>query len=166
MPLGDPVIGQSFVGAIVAVPVAKTWSHARHLGIGMDITQDDQHLYHIAGGESAAKVTLFPEVSGSLQHAIEAHRCIPVEPVHDAGQVFRLVWFQKIVHVIAHDAESVKLKPVFILGSLDGEQQHIAARLATEVKAAIVATGRDVTKLDEAEERWCELQADLESPSV
>ena len=46
--------------------------------------------------------------------------------------------------MIAHDAEPVKLKPVFILGSPDGEQQEVATCLATEVEAAIVTTSRDV----------------------
>ena len=93
MPLGDPVIGQSLVGTIVTVAIAKPLPHARRPGIGMDVTQDDQRLHGIACGESAAKVTLFPEVSGPLQHAIEAHGRIPVQPMHDAGQVVRLVWF-------------------------------------------------------------------------
>jgi hypothetical protein len=71
-------------------------------------------------GEASAMVTLLPEMTRSVEHAIKTHRRVPVEPVHDLGQIFGFLRFDKVVDMITHNAEGVELEFVLLKSLFEG----------------------------------------------
>lgn len=144
MPCGQSVIAQLGIDAVVAVAVDKTACDPCDPGIGVNVAQGIQCPLAVVGRKGAAVIALFPKMPGPLEHPVKAHGAIPVEPVHDAGQIFMSRWFNQIMDVVAHHAESVKMKLILLLGPPDGVNKDFATKFAAQVEAAIVAPDRDM----------------------
>ena len=50
----------------------------------------------------------------------------------------------QIMDVIAHEAERIKLKSIFVLSFFDSVEKHLSTLYARETKLAIIAAGSDV----------------------
>ena len=109
MPLGESVVTQPVVDSIVGEIVEKALLHFSCFGVAVDIPQGIQCPFVVRFLKSAAMISLLPEMPCPIEHSVEAHGGVPVEPVHDAGQVFWL-WFEQIVNVITHDAEGIEFE--------------------------------------------------------
>ena len=48
------------------------------------------------------------------------------------------------MHMVAHNAQSIKLETVDFLASLDGVKQHLTTFVANQPKFAIITPNRDV----------------------
>jgi len=127
MPLRNAIIGQPIIGSIIAVVVEIALLHSRRFGVGVDVAQGIQRSFVIAVGKSRAVIPLFPEMPRPVQHPVKAHGCVPVEPVHNLGQIFRVLRFYQVMHVVAHDAQGIELKVMNFTALLDTKQQQIAA---------------------------------------
>ena len=101
----------------------------------MDIAQGIERTLLVVFVESCAVIPLFPEMPLSVEHAVEAHRRVPVEPVHDLGQIQRGFGFNQVVDVVTHDAK----KAVLLLSPFYRVQQHLSALLGRQVKFTVVA---------------------------
>ena len=112
MPLCQPVIYQLSMRPIVAVAIVKAFAHAHRLGIGVDITQGVQGVMVVVVGKAAAVITLLPKVPGTVEPAVATHGAVPVEPVHDAGQVSGRLGFEQVMDVIAYDTQGIEGKGV------------------------------------------------------
>lgn len=130
--------------AIVAELVEKSPLHLGALGIGMDVAQRIKDPFRIRPGKSTTVVTFFPKMPGSIQHLVKAHSRIPVQPMHDLGQIIGVFGFQQIVNMIAHDAKGIELELKFLQCCLDGIEQDLAALPAIQQELAVIATGSDV----------------------
>ena len=64
--------------------------------------------------------------------------------MHDAGQILVSGRFNQVMDVVAHHADSVKVKLILLLGPLDGVNKDVATKFAAQVKAAIVPPHRDM----------------------
>ncbi len=117
MPLGQPVVGQPVMSAVVAEVIKEPLPHLCSFGVGVDVPQGVQCPFVVRLLETAAVVSLLPKVTAAVEHPIETHGGVPVEPVHDAGQVFWGCGFQEVVDVITHDAEGVKFKVKLLYSS-------------------------------------------------
>ena len=129
---------------VVAEVVEEAWLHIRSLGVGVDIPQRVQCPFVIIIGEAGAVVTLLPEMPRSVQHPVEAHGSVPVEPVHDLGQIFGFLRFDQVVDMIAHDAEGVKLEVELLKSLFEGIEQNLTAFEAGQAKFAVIAPDGDV----------------------
>ena len=68
-------------------------------------------------------IAFLPKMSRAIQHPVKAHGRIPIEPVHDFGQVVRVLWLQQIMDMIAHNAQRIEFEAKLFLTSLDGTQK-------------------------------------------
>lgn len=57
-------------------------------------------------------IAFLPEVTSSIQHSVKTHGGVPVQPVHDFGQVFRVFRFDEIVNMVTHHTERVEFESV------------------------------------------------------
>jgi len=64
--------------------------------------------------------------------------------VHDAGQILMSRRFNQVMDVVAHHAESVKMKLILLLGPPDGVNKDFATKFAAQVEAAVIAPHRDM----------------------
>ena len=144
MPDGETIIGEPFVGAIIAEVIEKAGLHPCGFRVGMDVAQRIQGAAMVGVGEACAVVALLPKVAAAIEHAVEAHRRVPVEPVHDFGQIFRLCRFNQVMDVIAHDAQGIELKAIFLLAFMDGIEKDFAALTSRKAELSIVAADGDV----------------------
>lgn len=87
MPLRKTIRAQAIIGAVVAKVVEPASLHVRRFRIGMDISQCVQRSLFVRIGKAAAVIPLFPEVSSAVEHSVESHRGIPVQPMHDFWQI-------------------------------------------------------------------------------
>ena len=85
MPLGNAIIGQALMDAIVAEVIEETVLHLGAFGVGMDVSQSIEDSVMIRIWEPTAVIALLPKMSSSPQHLVKAHSGIPVNPVHDFG---------------------------------------------------------------------------------
>ena len=46
----------------------------------------------------------------TIEHPVEAHRCVPVEKMHDFRQIFWGSWFYEIVYVVRHDTQRMEMQ--------------------------------------------------------
>lgn len=83
MPLSQPVVRQSLMGSVVAEVVKKSSVHSGGFRVAVNVAQCVEGPIAIGILESRAVISLFPKMSRAIEHSIEAHRRIPVEPVHD-----------------------------------------------------------------------------------
>lgn len=93
MPLGQAIIGEFFITAIVAELVEKGRSHFRRFGIAVDVAQGIQYSVFVTSRKPFGKIALFPKVSRASEHSVKAHCRVPIEKVHDFRQIFRLFRF-------------------------------------------------------------------------
>jgi hypothetical protein len=77
----------------------------------------------------AAVVSLFPKMPRAVEHPVEAHGCVPVQPMPNLGQIFRFHGFQKVVDVVRHNAKCIQL------------ELELANRLTNSVEKYIAALG-------------------------
>ncbi len=144
MPLRQPIIGQPLVAAIVAKVIEKSRLHSRCFGVGMNIAQGIQRSSMVGIGKGGAVVALFPKVPGPVQHAVKAHRRVPIQPVHNLGQFLGLLRLQQVMHMVAHNAEGIELKTIFGFALGYGIQQHFATGQPRQPKFSIIAADCDV----------------------
>ena len=85
MPLGDAIVSEAVVSAVIAEIVEPTPLHVGGLRIGMNVAQRVEGAPMVSHRKPSTVVSLFPKVSSAVQQAIEAHGGIPVEPVHNFG---------------------------------------------------------------------------------
>ncbi len=78
-------------------------AHTRCLGVGMDIAQGVQGTLPVGDWKTATAVALLLKVPAVVEETVEAHGSVPIQPMHDLGQVFWSGRFQQIVHMVAHD---------------------------------------------------------------
>ncbi len=85
LPLGNTIIAQAVMDAIVTEVGEKALLHSGCSGVGVDIPQGIQRsaLSHI--GKACAVVSLLPKVPATVLHSVKTHGSIPVEPMHDFG---------------------------------------------------------------------------------
>ena len=55
------------------------------LGITMDIAQGVQSSFVVIVGKACTMIPFLPEVTCTVEHPIEAHGGVPIQPVHDLG---------------------------------------------------------------------------------
>ena len=87
VPFRQTIVTQFGVDAVIAVAVDEALAQVSRLGVGVDVTQCIQRTAVIVGWKTGAEIALLPEMAGAFEHAIERHSRVPVEPVHDLGQV-------------------------------------------------------------------------------
>ena len=117
MPLGQPVVGQSVMSAVIAEVIKEPLPHLCRFGVGVNVPQGVQCPFVVRFLETAAVVAFLPKVTAAVEHPIETHGGIPVEPVHDTRQVLWGCGFEHIVDMITHDAEGVKFKVKLLYSS-------------------------------------------------
>ena len=83
------------MGAIVAELVEKSPLHLGALGVGMDVAQRIEDPLRVRPGKPTTVVAFFPKMPGSIQHLVKAHSRIPVQPMHDFGQIIGVL--QRVV---------------------------------------------------------------------
>jgi hypothetical protein len=87
----------------------------------------------------------------TFQTSSKAHCRVPVEPVHYFWQIVWQRRFQQIMHMVAHNAQSIELETINFLTSLDGVKQHLTTFVANQPKFAIIAPNRDVIAVTRSE---------------
>lgn len=110
----------------------------------MDVAQGIQRPPLVRVGKPGAVIPLFPKMPSAVKHSVEAHGRKPVQPVHDFRQILRLLRLQQVVHMVAHDAQSIQLKAKPIATALDRHQQHLFAFKPGQAKVAVIASHSDV----------------------
>ncbi len=144
MPLGDTIITRAIVDAIVAKIVKKSRLHLCRFRVSMDIAQGIESAASFAIGKPGAVVAFFPKVSGAVEHSVKTHSSVPVQPVHNFGEVLRFLRLDEIMNVVAHHAQAVELESIFILYFFDGVQEHLTTFPPRQAKLAVVAAHGNV----------------------
>ncbi len=80
--IGKTIRAQAIIGAVVAEIIEPASLHVRRFRIGVDISQCVQRSLFVCVGKAAAVIPLFPKVASAVEHAVESHRGIPVQPMH------------------------------------------------------------------------------------
>jgi hypothetical protein len=106
----------------------------------VNVAQGCQDVPTVVIGDGNGMVTTLPKVSVSIEQTIEAHRAVPVEPVHQSRHIVGLERLDEIVNVIAHDAQAVKSEAIPFPGSFDAEQQDLPVPAFVQQELAIVAS--------------------------
>ena len=75
---------------VIEIALAQTGC----LGVGMNVAQGVQGTLPVGDRKTGTVVALLPKVPAAMEDAVEAHSGVPVQPVHDLGQVFRPGRFQ------------------------------------------------------------------------
>jgi hypothetical protein len=83
--LGQPVLGEAVVAAVVAVVIKPALLHVGGFGVGVDVAQGIERPSRIGRRKASAVVAFFPKVAAAVEQAVKAHGGIPVKPVHDLG---------------------------------------------------------------------------------
>lgn len=66
MPLGQSIVGESVVAAVVAVVIEKALLPVGGLGVGVDVAQGIQRPSLITHRKARAVVALLPKVAGAV----------------------------------------------------------------------------------------------------
>ncbi len=92
MPLGQPVVGQPVMSAVVGEVIEEPLPHSSTSRVGVNVPQGVQCPFVVRLLEAAAVVAFLPKVTAAVEHPIETHGGVPVEPVHYVeifpGEVF------------------------------------------------------------------------------
>jgi hypothetical protein len=85
MPLSDTIVAQAVMSTIVAEILEITLLHSCRFRVSVDISQSIQSPLLICISKACAVVSLLPKVTCAIEHSVEAHGSIRVQPVHDFG---------------------------------------------------------------------------------
>ena len=85
-----------------------------------------------------------PEMAGSTQESVHAHRHVPVHALHEPGQIGRVRGLDQEVNVVAHDREAVQPASKPSHRTADCEEDDRPRFAAAKIEGAIVAANRDV----------------------
>ena len=120
----------------------------------MDIAQGIQRSALIRIRKPRAVIPLLQEVPTAIQHPVKAHHRIPIQPMHNLGQILRLGRLQRVMHMVAHNAEGIELKPIFGLALADSIEQDIPTFLPHPSKVTIITAGGDVVAIARFQRSW------------
>jgi hypothetical protein len=90
-------------------------------------------------------IALFPKVSRAVEQAVETHRRIPVQPVHNSRHIIRHCGFQQVMHMVAHDAQGIELKAKLVAAAANRVQQYLPTFKSGQPKFPVIAAGGDTT---------------------
>ena len=107
MPGGDAVGGPARVAPVIGELVTKARGDSRREWIAMDVPQHVQDVPLVAVGDPGSVVASFPEVAATTEEAVQTHRGVPVEPVHDPRQFIGATRLDHVVDMIAHHRDRV-----------------------------------------------------------
>lgn len=112
VPGSQPLQATVGVRAIVTVHRKKPALHACRSGMARDGAQCVERTSGVLQRKPRAVIVLLPEVAGAMEYLVETHGRVPIEPVYKAGQSGGLGRFEKVVDVVAHEAQYVELEAV------------------------------------------------------
>ncbi len=155
MPLSYPIVTQPVMDAVVAEVIEEALLHSCCFGVGVDVPQGVQCSFIVRFLETAAVVAFLPEMPRPIEHPVKTHGSVPIQPVHDPGQIFWGGGFHEIVDMIRHDAEGIKFKVKLLYSSFEGVEKHLAAFMADELELAVIAPNGYVVVVSRLEvARW------------
>ena len=105
------------MSSVVGEVVEEALLHLCCFGVGVDVTQGVQCPLVVRLLETAAVVAFLPEMPRPIEHPVEAHGGVPVEPVHDPGQILWGCGFEQVVDMIAHDTEGIEFEVKLVSSS-------------------------------------------------
>lgn len=144
MPGGDAVGGPARVAPVVGELVTKARGDTRREWIAVDVPQHVQDVPLVAVGHPGSVVAGFPEVAATTEEAIQTHRGVPVQPVHDPREFIGETRLDQIVNMIAHHRDRVDASSKLLGRSGEGVKHEEPGLLALQVEGPIVAPHRHV----------------------
>ena len=89
-----------------------------------------------------------------MVEAIETHAGVPVEPVHDLGEVFGDTWLKEVVDMVGHDTKGIEFEVELLPGAVDSVEDDFFARSCGEPELAAIAASVDVVAIAGLEVAW------------
>lgn len=103
MPVRESILGELIVATIIREIVEESRLDPSCPRIPVNVAQRIQRPPLITEMKSRTVIALLPKVTTPTQHPIEAHGRIPVQPMHDLGQILWLLWVDQVMDVVRHD---------------------------------------------------------------
>jgi hypothetical protein len=119
VPFTDAIAFQSAVVPVVGIGVIKPFSHSCRFGIGVNVPECIQHSSVVFRSNRSGVVPCLPEVPATPSKAVECHRRIPTNPVHQAGELRGIIRSDEEVQVVCHQTH--RIQSVWHLGLCFGE---------------------------------------------
>lgn len=144
MPFTDAITFQPAVVPVVGIGVIKSFSYPCCHWIGVDIPECIQHPSVVFGGNRSGVIPCLPEVPATPSKAVECHRLIPTNPVHQAGQLGSIIRSDEQVQVICHQTHRIQPVRDFCLCFGEHCQQHIPPQTFGNQKLTAIAPERNM----------------------
>lgn len=132
------------ITAVIAKVIKKAGFHACGFGVGVDVAQGIEGALSVVVGEAVTTIALLPKVTFAIEQSIKGHGGVPVDPVHNFGQIIGFFGFDQVMDMVEHNAQSIEFEVIFVLGFFDDVQKGFADFATSQVKFAVIATGGDV----------------------
>ena len=101
VPLADAITPQPSVMSVIGIVVTKPFPDTCCLWIGVDIPQRIQDSPVIFWSNCCGVIPSLPKMPATTRKAIQCHRLIPANPMHQLWQFTCIIRTQKQVQVIA-----------------------------------------------------------------
>lgn len=88
MPLGEAIVGEAIVAAVVAEVVEEARPHFGSFGVAMNVAESIKGSIPIPWRKAIGKVTLLPKMPRAVQDPVKAHGGVPIEKLHYFRQIF------------------------------------------------------------------------------
>ena len=141
---GDAIGGAARVAPVVGELVTKPRRDARRERIAVDVPQHVQDVSLVTVGDPGGVVASFPEVAAATEEAVQTHRGVPVEPVHDPRQFIGATRLDQVVDMIAHHRDGVDASSELLGRPGEGVEYEEPGLLALQIEGPVVAPHRHV----------------------
>ena len=137
----------SIVGELVAKPRRRTGG----VRISVDVAQDVEYMPLVAIRNRYRVVSGFPEMPGPTKQAIQGDGRVPVQPLHQAREVRRILGLEQVVDMIAHQGDAMEACRILEERSAKRIEDHGPSLTAPKIEGAVVAPNRDVIRTSGSE---------------
>ena len=140
----QPIVLAGRVTSVVGELVPKTLRGTRGERIAVDVAQHVEHMTLVTIGNRYRVVSGFPEMPGPTKQAIQGDRRVPVQPLHQAREVRRVLGLEQVVDVIAHQGDAMEACRILEERSAKRIKDHGPSLTAPKIEGAVVTPNRDV----------------------
>ena len=104
----QPIVLAGRMASIVGELVPKTLRGTRGERIAVDVAQHVEHMTLVTIRNRYRVVSGFPEMPGPTKQAIQGDRRVPIQPLHQARKVRRILGLDQVVDMIAHQGDAME----------------------------------------------------------
>ena len=142
----QPIVLAGRVTSVVGELVPKTLRGTRGERIAVDVAQHVEHMTLVTIGYGYGVISGFPEMPGPTKQAIQGDGRVPIQPLHQARKVRRILGLDQVVDMIAHQGDAMEACRILEERTTERIENHRPRFTTPKIEGAVVAPNRDVIR--------------------